>query len=129
MDETKEPADELHTRKQNSSSHRQLKDNARWSHVKISFDSESVKVESEQSGPTTAITTPAVPPTIKIIGKEVSATKQWHEKSIILSHTNTEKNEDCCRHITLLSYMYINSFDAVGTKTVDHVFLDLFTLL
>ncbi len=102
MDETREPADELHTRKQISTSHRQPKDNARWSHVKISFDSESVKVESEQSGPTTTIATPAVPPTIKIIGKEVSVTKQWLAKSIMLLHTNIKKNEDCCRHITLL---------------------------
>ena len=43
------------------------KENSRRSHVKISVESESVKNEPE---PTTS--TQAVPPTIKIIGKEVS---------------------------------------------------------
>ena len=53
----------------------------RWSHVKISFDTESVRIESEPTAPGAAPTstalggvvpTPAVAPAIKIIGKEVS---------------------------------------------------------
>ena len=66
--------DESRAKRQNSGSHRnkENKENTRWSHVKISFDTESVKLESDHSGPTTAIGAPTVPPTIKIIGKEVS---------------------------------------------------------
>lgn len=72
-DETRETADELLARKQiGAASQRPSKENTLWSHVKISFDNESVKVESEHSGPTTAISAPTVPPSIKIIGKEVS---------------------------------------------------------
>ena len=57
----------------------------RWSHVKISFDSESLRIEQEPAlagAPTTTtsasqgisgvVTTATVPPSIKIIGKEVS---------------------------------------------------------
>lgn len=55
------------------------KETHRWSHVKISFDSESLRVEQDPQPASTGIgavvSGSTVPPSIKIIGKEVSCTQ------------------------------------------------------
>ena len=72
------------------------KETHRWSHVKISFDSESLRVEQDPQPPSTGIgavvSGSTVPPSIKIIGKEVSCTQQKQPKTTKTTNTsNTTK--------------------------------------